>query len=180
MEAVASEDSALLDGGRAQKDSIYEPDAAPGAAPAPGSPFSSTTYLLLLAVVMVDAADMSLVPAVFFEISTEFGVGPATLGTVTLCRGLAQSLVALAAGPLGNRFSRIKITGAGCILWAVATAMVGSSTSAAQLVVARSINGLGLGLVIPISYSLVSDLFPASSRGRAFGILQASSKFGTS
>ena len=187
QDSVADEDSALLadsssgstDDDGAQITQAHSTQAASicALAPAP-NPFYSTTYLLVLAVMAVDAADMSLVPAVFFEISAEFEVGPELLGTVTLCRGLAQSLVALVAGPLGNRFSRVKLVGAGCILWAVATAAVGASSSAAELLIARAVNGLGLGLVIPISWSLVSDIFPDSARGRAFGVLFGFSHLG--
>ena len=169
--------------GLRQGDSDSEDDTRPPPKPKrlesePANPFTQPTYLLLLLVIVVDKADMSLVPAVFLEISQEFDAGPALLGTVTLCRGLAQAGVALLAGPLGNRFSRVKITGAGCLLWGVATAGVGSSTTATQLLLARAVNGLGLGLVIPIAQSLVSDLFPSSKLGRAFGLLACCSNIG--
>lgn len=39
-------------------------------------------------------------------------------------------------------------------------------------------NGLGLSLVIPCSQSLIADLYAATFRGRAFGIMQLISAFG--
>jgi predicted MFS family arabinose efflux permease len=104
--------------------------------------FCLTTFLLLCLVSVVEGADEILVPAVFYQISNEFGAGPALLGTITLCRGITQSVVALFSGPLGNRFNRIHIIGVGCIFWGFATIVVGSSTSISTLLVARAVNGM--------------------------------------
>lgn len=68
-----------------------------------GSPFLGRTYLLLCALMMIDSADKALLPAAFLEVSREFSVGPALLGTVTLCRGLAQVCPPATACPLQGR-----------------------------------------------------------------------------
>ena len=135
-------------------------------------------FVLLNLAMLLDKADQALLPAVFLEVCQELGAGPSLLGTVTLCRGLAMSLIALAAGPLSKRFDRISVCSVGIALWAVATTAVGLSSSLSMLLVARTVNGLGLGLVVPVVFSLVSDMFAPAHRGLAFGILGCSSNLG--
>ena len=129
------------------------------------------SYSLLCLAMLLDKADQQLLPAVFLEVCGDLDAGPSLLGTITLCRGMAMSLIALAAGPLSKRFDRINICAAGVALWGVATAVVGMAPSLGVLLIGRTINGLGLGLVIPVVFSLVADMFPPSQRGAAFGVL---------
>lgn len=39
-------------------------------------------------------------------------------------------------------------------------------------------NGIGLALVIPCSQSVIADIYPSDSRGRAFGLMQFIGAFG--
>ena len=135
------------------------------------TPSALRLYVLLLLAIMMDSADMSLLPAVYLDVCREFRTGPALIGTVTLCRGLAQALVSLAAGPLGNRFSRVRIVSLALVTWGASTAGIGLTRSVGQLMLARLAAGVGLGLAIPIINSLIADIFPARQRGRAFGML---------
>lgn len=128
--------------------------------------------------VMVDKADQVMLPAVFLQISQEFSIGPALLGTITLARGLTQALVALFAGPLGARMDRMKLLSFGCVAWGVATFLCALAPSPGFLLVARCLNGVGLGLAIPVIQALTSDLFPPEERGRAYGTLNAADSLG--
>ena len=113
-----------------------QPDHPPAAIP-------WRCFVLLNFAMLVDKADQQLLPAVFLEVCGELHAGPALLGTVTLCRGMAMSLVAVLAGPLSRRFDRVSICVAGMTLWAIATAAVGAAPSISLLLVGRTINGLG-------------------------------------
>ena len=136
------------------------------------------TFALLSLAMFLDKADQQLLPAVFLQVCGDLDAGPSLLGTITLCRGLAMSLIALAAGPLSKRYDRVSICAFGVGLWGVATAAVGLAPSIWLLLIGRTINGLGLGLVIPVVFALVADMFPPSQRGAAFGILSCCSNFG--
>ncbi|EOD27627.1 hypothetical protein EMIHUDRAFT_52552, partial [Emiliania huxleyi CCMP1516] len=129
------------------------------------------TFVLLCAVIAIDKADQILLPAVYLEVCNEFGAGPAALGMATFWRGIVQSIVALAVGPLGGRYDRVKLIAMGCVFWSVASLFVGSAASMHTLVISRALNGVGIGLVIPLVYALVADLCPANLSGRAFGVL---------
>ena len=129
------------------------------------------TFILVCIGFAIDKADAALLPAVYKELCETFDVGPQFLGTITLARGLTQSIVSIAAGPLSRRFDRTRVIGWGIIGWGVATALVGVAGSSTTLLLARAANGAGLGIVIPVAFALVSDLFCPSLRGRAFGAM---------
>jgi len=135
-------------------------------------------FFALSIAIAFDKADQVLLPAVFLDVCNDFEIGPTFLGTITLARGLAQSLVGFIAGPLGDRYNRMRIVGLAIVFWGVATGLVGAAQSPLILLVARSLNGLGLGLAIPVIRSVVSDLFPPHQRGRAFGVLNMSGNLG--
>ena len=136
------------------------------------------TFILVCLVMMIDDADQNLLPAVYLEVCQEFNALPSTLGLATMSRGLVQSMIAIVAGPLGSRYDRIYLVSFGCLLWGIASALVGASNSISFLLLSRACNGVGIGLVIPLVYSLVADLAPDAVRGRAFGIVYFSSNFG--
>ena len=136
------------------------------------------TFALLCLVILQDKADLQLLPAVYTEVCREFDSGPMYLGFVTTCRGFAQSAAAVLAGPLAARFDRVMLVSVACCFWALATVLVGAARTPLALLLARSANGAGLGIAIPLIFSLVADLAPEPLRGRAFGFLLFCSNVG--
>ncbi|XWS29516.1 hypothetical protein CRYUN_Cryun24cG0035800 [Craigia yunnanensis] len=67
----------------------------------------------------------------------------------------------------------------GAFLWAAATFLVAISTTFLQVAVSRSLNGIGLAIVIPAIQSLVADSTDESNRGMAFGWLQLTGNIGS-
>ena len=136
------------------------------------------TFTLCCLVAVVDRADQMLLPAVYLEVARTLRCGPAFLGTISLCRGVAQAATSLVSGPLGRRHNRVHLTACGCAVWGVATAWVGLSTSAPSLMAARTLNGVGLGFATPLVLSLVADLAPRHQGGAAYGALGTCSNLG--
>src|SRR5262249_58711895 len=66
---------------------------------------------------------------------------------------------------------RLFVLGLGIL--ALASAAAAFTTSAAQLVVARAVQGLGSALLVPNSLALLSAAFPKVERGRAIGTWSA-------
>jgi MFS family permease len=136
------------------------------------------TFLLCCLVAVADRADQMLLPSVYLEIGQSFDVTPSFLGIVSGSRGLATAVTSLLAGPLGSRYNRVSLIAIGSVVWGVATVCVGASTNAYGLLLARTVNGIGLGLVVPPVLALVADSFQASKRGQAFGAIGLSSNIG--
>jgi len=79
----------------------------------------------------------------------------------------------LAGGAFGDRFGRRRVFMIGVGLFSAASVACGVSVTVHQLIVARSVQGIGAALLIPGSLSLISAAFPQAQRGRAIGTWSA-------
>jgi EmrB/QacA subfamily drug resistance transporter len=75
----------------------------------------------------------------------------------------------LIGGSLGDRFGRRKIFSMGLVVFSSASVWCGLAPDIHQLIVARSVQGIGGALLVPGSLSLISASFPLKGRGRAIG-----------
>ncbi len=71
---------------------------------------------------------------------------------------------------LADKHNRARIVGAACTLWSAATIACGLARTYPELAAARMTVGVGEAGGVPPSYSIISDYFPPSKRGLAFGI----------
>src|SRR5580692_9552256 len=84
--------------------------------------------------------------------------------------GLFLSALILVGGSLGDLFGRRLIFVIGIAIFAAASALCGSAMNVHQLIMARSIQGIGAALLVPGSLAIISVEFGEKSRGRAIGI----------
>ncbi|KAL6867574.1 hypothetical protein ACP4OV_015598 [Aristida adscensionis] len=136
------------------------------------------TLALVTVAALLERADEALLPAVYKEVGAALGASPTALGTLTLCRALVQALCYPLATLAAARYDRARVVAAGAILWAVATLLVGASSTFPQMAMARGFNGVGLALVVPAIYSLVADYSDDDTRGSAFGWVQMAQSMG--
>ena len=115
--------------------------------------------------------DDSVLPAVFLEVGATLEVGPQALGTLTMVGAFTVGLANPPAGWLGTRYSRPHLIAIGCFVWSVGAVGMGACTTYWMLVVARGINGVGLGMIGPLMFGMVVDSWPAHQRGKALGVL---------
>ena len=73
-------------------------------------------------------------------------------------------------GKLGDIFGRGRIFNVGFIIFIIGSAMAGASPTIDILIFSRVIQGFGAVLLQANSNAIIADYFPASERGRAFGI----------
>ena len=95
------------------------------------------------------------------------------LAWITFIRSLLQSLSSPFWGYLSDRYSRKKVLLIGTGIWGIWTIMVGLTQTYEQLLLIRVISGLGLGCLMPATFSIMADTFPPRVRGRMLGILEA-------
>ena len=79
----------------------------------------------------------------------------------------------LVGGMLGDRFGRRRIFAAGIAVFALASVWCGLAPDAAQLILARIVQGVGAALLVPGSLALISATFSEAQRGRAIGTWSA-------
>lgn len=83
--------------------------------------------------------------------------------------GLFLGALILVGGSLGDLFGRRLIFMAGVAIFAVASAGCGFASNINQLIVARSIQGVGGALLVPGSLAIISTSFDEKTRGQAIG-----------
>ncbi|MEO7216986.1 MAG: DHA2 family efflux MFS transporter permease subunit [Gemmatimonadaceae bacterium] len=82
---------------------------------------------------------------------------------------LTMSALILLGGALGDRFSRRKIFGWGLIAFAIASLACAVAPNLILLVVARVLQGIAGGLLVPNSLALLESTFSGEARGTAVG-----------
>ena len=83
--------------------------------------------------------------------------------------GLFLGALILVGGSLGDLFGRRLIFLIGVGLFAAASIACGLASNIQQLVVARSVQGIGAAFLVPGSLSIISASFDEKTRGRAIG-----------
>jgi EmrB/QacA subfamily drug resistance transporter len=86
---------------------------------------------------------------------------------------LVVSSLMLAGGGLGDRLGRVRVFAIGVALFAIGSFACGASGTAAQLIAARALQGLGAALLVPGSLAIITATFPVETRGRAIGTWSA-------
>jgi EmrB/QacA subfamily drug resistance transporter len=83
--------------------------------------------------------------------------------------GLLLGALILVGGSLGDLFGRRRMFVVGVAIFAVASAGCGLAPNIHQLIIARSIQGVGAALLVPGSLAIISTSFDEKSRGQAIG-----------
>ncbi len=83
--------------------------------------------------------------------------------------GLFLGALILVGGSLGDLFGRRLMFVVGVAIFAVASAGCAVASNIHQLIIARSIQGVGAALLVPGSLAIISTSFDEKSRGRAIG-----------
>jgi EmrB/QacA subfamily drug resistance transporter len=89
---------------------------------------------------------------------------------VTSAYLLGYAVVLLVAGRLGDRFGPKNLYLIGLLVFTVASMWCGLSGSAAMLITARVVQGVGAGVLTPQTLSTITRIFPAQRRGVAVSV----------
>ena len=83
--------------------------------------------------------------------------------------GLFLSALLLIGGAMGDSVGRRSIFLLGTGVFAAASVGCGLSSNIAELIVARSVQGIGAAFLVPSSLAIISAFFDEKSRGQAIG-----------
>src|SRR5687767_15000994 len=151
---------------------------------APGSPAGRTAPRWALAAAILGSSmafiDGTVVNVALPSIQREFAASATDLQWMVEAYLLFLSAFLLVGGALGDRYGRRRVFGLGVILFTLASVACALAQDARQLIVARSIQGLGGALLVPGSLALISVSFADKERGRAIGTWSAASAITTS
>ncbi|MCJ7695533.1 MAG: MFS transporter [Anaerolineaceae bacterium] len=102
-----------------------------------------------------------------------WGLSNTNVGMIGFIRSLLQALSAPFWGYAADKFSRRKVLLWGTGIWGLWTAVCGLTQNFGQLITIRAISGIGLGCLMPATFSIMADTFPPKQRGKTLGILEA-------
>jgi EmrB/QacA subfamily drug resistance transporter len=113
--------------------------------------------------------DSTVVNVALPAIQTSFRANVVDVQWVVEAYGLFLAALILVGGSLGDLFGRRSLFVTGVAIFAVASTACGIATSIHQLILARSIQGVGAALLVPGSLAIISTSFDEKSRGQAIG-----------
>lgn len=135
-------------------------------------PGANTALTLLIGVNLFNYIDRQVLAAVEPEIhSTFFRPGDpnshALVGLLATAFLVSYMISAPIFGLLADRISRWLIIGISVVLWSAATAASGLAGTFALLLITRLFVGIGEGGYGPAAATIIADVFPLLTRGRA-------------
>jgi EmrB/QacA subfamily drug resistance transporter len=123
------------------------------------------------------ALDAQVVTTAFATIRRDLGASVETLQWTVNSYNLSFAVLLLTGAALGDRFGRRRMFAAGIFLFALASAACALSAGAAALIAARSVQGAGAALVMPLAMAILSAAFAREERARALGIFSGVTGF---
>lgn len=124
---------------------------------------------MLLLFVSIACANM-LIPS-YATIRQEFHIPEALIAIPDAFFVLISAFFALFWGYWADKVDREKVLLAGAFSWTLGMLLTAFSTSYLMLIISRVSSGAGLGCVLPVGYSIISDAIPAEERSGWFGTL---------
>jgi EmrB/QacA subfamily drug resistance transporter len=128
------------------------------------------TLILASLGVFMTALDTLVVTTALPVVRVDLHASLSSLEWTVNAYNLAFACFLLTGAALGDRFGRRRMFTVGLSVFTVASAGAALSPSVGALVVARSVQGAGAAIVMPLTLTLISEAFPADKRGAAIGL----------
>ncbi|WP_328332710.1 MFS transporter [Kribbella sp. NBC_00382] len=119
---------------------------------------------------VVVALDVLVVAAALTTIRQDLGATVEQLEWTVNAYSLSFAMLLMTAAAIGDRWGRRRTYAAGLALFTVASIACALAPSVPLLIAARTVQGVGAAVVMPLSMSLLGAAFPPERRGWAIGI----------
>jgi EmrB/QacA subfamily drug resistance transporter len=126
----------------------------------------SLTSLAFFMVALDALAVVTALPAIHRDLGASLGTLQWTINAYTLSWAAAITT----AAALGDRYGRRRVFALGLVLFSLASAACALSPSAEALIAARVIQGIGAGVIMPLSLTILTGAFPPERRGAMVGL----------
>lgn len=113
---------------------------------------------------ILNALDSTIVNVTLATLGREFGVEASEIEAVSVAYLVSLAVIMPASGWLSDRFGPKKVLLTALGIYASTNLLAGFSQTLDQLVLARILQGLGGGLIVPVGMALLFRTFPPSQR----------------
>jgi EmrB/QacA subfamily drug resistance transporter len=124
---------------------------------------TSTAYFMVV-------LDALVVITALPRMQRDLHVGVSSLQWTVNAYGIAFAAGIITAAALGDRFGRRLVFNSGLALFTLASALCALAPNASELIVARTVQGLGAAAVLPLSLTILTTAFPPQKRGMIVGV----------
>jgi EmrB/QacA subfamily drug resistance transporter len=124
---------------------------------------TSTAYFMVV-------LDSSVVLTALPRMQHDLHASLASLQWTVNAYGIAFAAGIITAAALGDRFGRRRIFNVGLALFTLASAGCAVAPNTAELIAARTVQGLGAAIVMPLSLTILTAAIPPQRRGLIIGI----------
>jgi MFS family permease len=122
---------------------------------------------------LMAALDTLAVATALSEIRLDLGASVEQLQWTVNAYNLSFAVLLITGAALGDRFGRRQLFAVGLGLFAAASAAGALAPDVGTLIAARTVQGAGAALIMPLGLALLSAAFPAEKRGAAIGLSSA-------
>ena len=133
-----------------------------------GHPRRWWILVAICASLLIIVVDNTVLSVALPGIAEAFGAGTATLQAVVDAYVVVFAGLLVASGVAADRYGRKRVLLAGLLIFAAASASAGLAGTAAVLIAARAVMGIGAALVMPATLAVLVQVFPERERPRAF------------
>lgn len=129
------------------------------------------TIAMLVAILLV-AIDVTVVSTAMPQIVSDLS-GLALISWVFAIYTLTTSVTTPIYGKLADLFGRKKVFIIGVILFVVGSMLSGAAQTMTQLIWFRAFQGIGAGAVMPLTFTIIGDLYPGEQRAKMQGVFSS-------
>lgn len=119
------------------------------------------------------ALDQLVVATALNSIRADLHASIATLDWTVNAFSLSFAVLLITGAALGDRYGRRRLFVAGIVLFCLASAACALAPNTAALIAARTVQGAGAAIVMPLSVALLTAAYPVEKRGSIVGIYTA-------
>ncbi|MDP9007457.1 MAG: MFS transporter [Pseudomonadota bacterium] len=151
-------------------------NATNAAADADASPYPSSfaawySVAVLMLMYIFSFIDRTTISLLVEPMKRDLHISDTQIGMLQgLAFALLYTFLGLPIARLSDRHSRRAIIAAGVFIWSIMATLCGLARTATQLFTARVGVGVGEAALSPAAYSIITDSFPRSKLGSAFGL----------
>ena len=124
---------------------------------------TSATYFMVV-------LDSLVVVTALPRMQRDLHVGVSALQWTVTAYGISFAAGIITAAALGDRYGRRLVFSSGLALFTLASAACALAPNMAELIIARTVQGLGAAAVLPLSLTILTTAFPPEKRGMIVGV----------
>jgi MFS transporter, putative metabolite:H+ symporter len=138
----------------------------------PMSGYQRRIFAIIASAWLVDQIDVALLTFLLGSIVVAFGLTPTEAGQLAAMTFAGQLVGNVLAGTASDRFGRKAVFQVTMVVWGLASLAAAASWSLPVLMACRFLIGVGVGGEAPVAQAMVSEIVPASVRGKYIAVME--------